>query len=173
MANGDGMVLHYTVYICYTFWKVFPYEVKMFIYFKCWRYQIRNFCIWILILLVGRAMSGFSILWEWLSTFGSWFLFQDSIGYSVLNKFGHFCLNLQLQGVLMTTALVYSLEMLCYSGNILSGIIAFNIWRMQEKTHINKLFLVYFAIDCLIGILEPYFLFKIEKERLALLKAWI
>ena len=140
----------------------------MCVYFKCWRYQIRNFCIWILILLVGRGMSGFSILWEWLSTFGSWFLFQDSIGYSVLNKFGHFGLNLQLQGVLMTTALVYSLEMLCYSGNILSGIIAFNIWRMQEKTHINRLFLVYFAIDCLIGILEPYFLFKIEKERLAL-----
>ena len=73
----------------------------------------------------------------------------------------------------MTTALVYSLEMLCYSGNILSGIIAFNIWRMQEKTHINRLFLVYFAIDCLIGILEPYFLFKIEKERLALSKAWL
>ena len=67
----------------------------------------------------------------------------------------------------MTSALVYGLEMLCYTGNILSGIIAFNIWRMQEKTHFNRMFLVYFAIDCLIGILEPYFLFKIEKERLA------
>ncbi len=73
----------------------------------------------------------------------------------------------------MTTALVYGLEMLCYSGNVLSGIIAFNLWRMQEKTYINKLFLLYFAIDCSIGMLEPYFLFKIEKERLALLKARI
>ncbi len=68
----------------------------------------------------------------------------------------------------MTTALVYWLEMLCYSGNILSGIIAYNIWNMQEKTHINKIFLVYFAIDCSIGIVEPYFLFKVQKQRLDL-----
>ena len=57
-----------------------------------------------------------------------------------------------ITGFLMTTALGYWLEMLCYSGNILSGIIAYNIWNMQEKTHINKFFLVYFAIDCSIGI---------------------
>ena len=68
----------------------------------------------------------------------------------------------------MTAALVYWLEILCYSGNILSGIIAYNIWNMQEKTHINKIFLVYFAIDCSIGIMEPYFLFKVQKERLDL-----
>ena len=68
----------------------------------------------------------------------------------------------------MTTALVYWLEILCYSGNILSGIIAYNIWNMQEKTHINKIFLVYFAIDCSIGIVEPYFLFKVQKQRLDL-----
>ena len=68
----------------------------------------------------------------------------------------------------MTTALVYWLEMLCYTGNILSGIIAYNIWNMQEKTHINKFFLVYFAIDCSIGIVEPYFLFKVQKERLVI-----
>ena len=70
----------------------------------------------------------------------------------------------------MTTALVYGLEMLSYSGNMLSAMIAFNIWRLQEKTYINRMFLVYFAIDCLIGTLEPYFLFKLQKERLALLK---
>ena len=68
----------------------------------------------------------------------------------------------------MTPALVYWLEMLCYSGNILPGIIAYNIWNMQEKTHINKIFLVYFAIDCSIGIVEPYFLFKVQKQRLDL-----
>ena len=32
-----------------------------------------------------------------------------------------------------------------------SGIIAWNIWRIQDKTQINKLFMVYFAIDCSIG----------------------
>ena len=66
----------------------------------------------------------------------------------------------------MTTAYVYGLEMLCYSGNILSGIIAFKIWRMPEKTHMNKMFLAYFVIDCVIGLAEPFFLFKLKKERL-------
>ena len=66
----------------------------------------------------------------------------------------------------MTMANVYGLEMLCYTGNILSGVIAFKIWRMPEKTHLNKMFLAYFAIDCVIGLVEPFFLFKLKKERL-------
>ena len=65
----------------------------------------------------------------------------------------------------MATILIYALEMLCYSGNILSGIIAWNIWRIQEKTPINKVFMVYFAIDCLVGVTDPYYLFKLYKER--------
>ena len=65
----------------------------------------------------------------------------------------------------MASILIYALEMLCYSGNILSGIIAWNIWRIQEKTPINKVFTVYFAIDCLIGVTDPYYLFKLYKER--------
>ena len=69
----------------------------------------------------------------------------------------------------MTTVLIYALEMLCYSGNILSGIIALNIWRMQEKTLFNKMFMVYFAIDCLIGVTDPYYLFKLYKERSGIL----
>ena len=70
----------------------------------------------------------------------------------------------------MASLLIYALEMLCYSGNFLSGIIAWNIWRMQEKTHFNKVFMVYFAIDCLIGNIDPYFLFKLYKERLGVLE---
>ena len=73
-------------------------------------------------------------------------------------------------GLFMASILIYALEMLCYSGNILSGIIAWNIWRMQEKTHFNKVFMVYFAIDCLIGNIDPYFLFKLYKERLGVLE---
>ena len=65
----------------------------------------------------------------------------------------------------MTPLLIYALEMLCYSGNILSGIIALNIWRIQEKTLFNKMFMVYFAIDCLVGVTDPYYLFKLYKER--------
>ena len=69
----------------------------------------------------------------------------------------------------MTSLLTSVLEMLCLSGNVLSGIIAFNVWRIQEKTFINKMFFVYFAIDCVIGATDPYFLFKLFRERLVLL----
>ena len=61
------------------------------------------------------------------------------------------------------------LEMLCLSGNVLSGIIAFYIGSIQEKTLINKMFLVYFAIDCVIGATDPYFLFKLFRERSVML----
>ena len=70
----------------------------------------------------------------------------------------------------MASILIYALEMLCYSGNILSGIIAWNIWVVQDKTQINILFMVYFAIDCSIGSIDPYFLFKLYKERLEVLE---
>ena len=60
---------------------------------------------------------------------------------------------------------IFSLETLCYLGNFLSGIIAGKIYRMQHKTRINKMFLFYFSIDCWIGSIEPYFLFKLYKER--------
>ena len=51
------------------------------------------------------------------------------------------------------------------SGNVLSGIIAFNIWRIKEKTLFHKMFMVYFTFDCVIGAIDPYFLFKIFRER--------
>lgn len=68
----------------------------------------------------------------------------------------------------MKSVIIFTLEMLCYSGNIMSGIIASKIWRIQEKTLINKMFMVYFVIDCSIGAIDPYFLFKLFKERLEL-----
>ena len=71
-------------------------------------------------------------------------------------------------GFQMTSLLTSVLEMLCLSGNVLSGIIAFNVWRIQEKSFINKMFFVYFAIDCVIGATDPYFLFKLFRERLVL-----
>ena len=65
----------------------------------------------------------------------------------------------------MTYVILYVLEKLCLFGNVLSGIIAFNIWRIPEKSLINKMFLVYFAIDCVIGASDPFFLFKLFRER--------
>ena len=63
-------------------------------------------------------------------------------------------------------ALMLALELLCYSGNFLSGMIARNILRMKQKTLINKMFLGYFSIDCVIGFINPFFLFKLYQERL-------
>ena len=60
---------------------------------------------------------------------------------------------------------ILALELLCYSGNFLSGIIARNIYRMEHKTKINKMFLGYFLIDCVIGLIHPFFLFKLFRER--------
>ena len=65
----------------------------------------------------------------------------------------------------MTSLLTSVLEMLCMSGNVLSGIIAFNIWRIKEKTLFHKMFMVYFTFDSVIGAIDPYFLFKIFRER--------
>ena len=64
--------------------------------------------------------------------------------------------------------LMLALELLCYLGNVLSGMIARNIYRMPHKTLINKMFLGYFSIDCVIGIINPFFLFKLFRERLGL-----
>ena len=61
---------------------------------------------------------------------------------------------------------ILALELLCYSGNFLSGIIARNIYRMEHKTKINKMFLGYFFIDCFIGLINTFFLFKLFRERL-------
>ena len=61
---------------------------------------------------------------------------------------------------------ILALELLCYSGNFLSGIIARNIYRMTHKTKINKMFLGYFIIDCVIGLINTFFLFKLYRERL-------
>ena len=68
-------------------------------------------------------------------------------------------------GFLMTSLLTSALEMLCLSGNVLSGIMAFNIWRIQEKTLFHKMFMVYFTFDCVIGAIDPYLLFKLFRER--------
>ena len=65
----------------------------------------------------------------------------------------------------MTSLLTSGLEMLCLSGNVLSGVIAFNIWRIKEKPLFHKMFMVYFIFDCVIGSIDPYFLFKIFRER--------
>ena len=54
----------------------------------------------------------------------------------------------------------------CYLGSILSAVIAAKLFRMENLTWINQMFLVYFIIDAIMGTLETFFSFKLYSERL-------
>ena len=60
---------------------------------------------------------------------------------------------------------VLVLEVLCYSGAASSAVIVWRLATMSNLSWINKMFLSYFSIDCIFGILETYFLFKLHTER--------
>ena len=53
----------------------------------------------------------------------------------------------------------------CYLGSILSAVIAVKLFRMQNLTWINQMFLLYFIIDAFMGTLETFFSFKLYRER--------
>ena len=53
----------------------------------------------------------------------------------------------------------------CYSGASLSGILAWRLFKMENKTFFNKMFLVYFSLDFVLGMVETFFLFKLYRER--------
>ena len=53
----------------------------------------------------------------------------------------------------------------CYSGASLSGILAWRLFKMENKTFFNKMFLVYFSLDFVLGMVETFFLFKLCRER--------
>ena len=54
---------------------------------------------------------------------------------------------------------------LSYSGSLFSAVIAFKLFKMEHLNFINLMFLVYFAMDSLIGPLETFLLVKLVKER--------
>ena len=54
-------------------------------------------------------------------------------------------------------------ETACYFGASLSALIAQRIFRMQEKTFINKILLWYFAVDAIMGSLNTFLLFKLNR----------
>ena len=57
------------------------------------------------------------------------------------------------------------LEALCYCGAASSAAIVWRLAIMHNLSWINKMFLLYFSIDCIFGILETFFLFKLNTER--------
>ena len=60
---------------------------------------------------------------------------------------------------------VLMLEGLCYCGAASSAVIVWRLAIMSNLSWVNKMFLLYFTIDCIFGILETYFLFKLHTER--------
>ena len=56
-------------------------------------------------------------------------------------------------------------EAACYLGASLSALISHRILRMSEKTFINKMFLVYFTVDAIMGTVNTFLLFRVKRER--------
>ena len=54
-------------------------------------------------------------------------------------------------------------ETACYLGASLSASIAQKIYGMHEKTFINKMFLWYFAVDAIMGTLNTFLLFRLQR----------
>ena len=55
-----------------------------------------------------------------------------------------------------------------FAGNVLSLLIVRCIFRMGsplQLTFLNQMFLIYYAIDAIVGSTEIHFLFKLKEER--------
>ena len=63
------------------------------------------------------------------------------------------------------SSLVNVSEGLCYFALLMSAVIAFLLIKLEKLTFLNKMFVVYFLVDFLIGIMETYLLFKVYKDR--------
>ena len=61
--------------------------------------------------------------------------------------------------------LVSLTELGCYCGAALSALIARRLLLMEQLTFINRILLLYFTIDAVMGLLETYFSFKLYRER--------
>ena len=62
-------------------------------------------------------------------------------------------------------AMFYTAELACHTGAFLSLVIATKLFRMEDLTFFNKMFLVYFLIDFVIGNMETYIHFKLWMDR--------
>ena len=62
-------------------------------------------------------------------------------------------------------AMFYTAELACHTGAFLSLVIATKLFRMEDLTFFNKMFLVYFFADFFFGNLETFFLFKLWIDR--------
>ena len=69
---------------------------------------------------------------------------------------------------LNTSMLTEILKLPFYSGSFFSSLIAVYLLRMgaiRDMTFLNKMFLIYFVFESIIGLVEGTFLFRLREER--------
>ena len=57
------------------------------------------------------------------------------------------------------------LDPLCILGPISSCIIAYKLFKMEYLNAINKMFLLYFSLDMVLGCIDTFYLLKLKNER--------
>ena len=66
------------------------------------------------------------------------------------------------------TMFTYFLEFPCILGSFLSGMLALNLLRMESPkamNFVNKMFLLYFSVDFIVGLIQDFLLFKLSENR--------
>ena len=62
---------------------------------------------------------------------------------------------------------LHTSEYCCYTSSALSALVAYRLLRMgnfRNLTFINLMFVVYYAVDAILGFIEAYFLFKLFND---------
>ena len=54
---------------------------------------------------------------------------------------------------------------LSYSGSAVGVLLAYKLFKMENLTFFNQMFLLYFCVDSLVGILQTFCLEKLQKEK--------
>ena len=57
------------------------------------------------------------------------------------------------------------MKICCYSGSLTALLISIKLVKIQNLTFVNKLFILYFLLDSILGSLEMFFLFKLFEEQ--------
>ena len=54
---------------------------------------------------------------------------------------------------------------LSYSGSAVGVLLAYKLFKMENLTFFNQMFLLYFCVDSVIGLLQTFSLEKLQKEK--------
>ena len=52
-----------------------------------------------------------------------------------------------------------------YSGSAVGILLAYKLFKMENLTFFNQMFLLYFCVDSLVGILQTFTLEKLKREK--------